>query len=57
MLRRRLIAGIAFAGLGGGLFLGPAQGFSQNPPDARADTPAADAGAEMQASITKYCTT
>jgi len=48
MARRRLIAGIAFAGLGLGLFLGPAQGFSQNPPDARAET---------QAAITKYCTT
>ena len=39
MARRRLIAGIAFAGLGLGLFLGPAQGFSQNKPDARAETP------------------
>ena len=63
MARRRLIAGIAFAGLGLGLFLGLSQGFSQNPPDARAETPAAitqnppDAGAETQAAITKYCTT
>ena len=33
MPRRRLIAVIAFAGLGVGLFQGPSQGFSQNPPD------------------------
>ncbi|MEO8256116.1 MAG: DUF1592 domain-containing protein [Acidobacteriota bacterium] len=56
MARRRLIAGLAFAGLGVGLFLGPAQGFSQNPPAARAEAPAPDA-AETQAAIAKYCTT
>jgi mono/diheme cytochrome c family protein len=63
MARRRLIAGIAFAGLGLGLFQGPSQSFtrnsqafSQNPPDARAETQAA-AAAETQAAITKYCTT
>ena len=59
MARRRLIAGIAFAGLGLGLFLGPAQGFSQNPPDARAETPRGrpPRRAETQAAIAKYCTT
>ena len=63
MARRRLIAGIAFAGLGLSLFLSPSHGFSQRPPETRADTPAAagqnppDAGAEAQAAIAKYCTT
>ena len=63
MARRRLIAGIAFAGLGLGLFMAHSQGFSQNTPDARAETPAAvtqnppDARAETQAAIAKYCTT
>ena len=41
MARRRLIAGIAFAGLGWGLFMAHSQGFSQNTPSARAETPAA----------------
>ncbi len=63
MARRRLIAGIAFTGLGWGLFLAHSEGFSQNPPGARAETPAAvtdnspDARAETQAAIAKYCTT
>jgi mono/diheme cytochrome c family protein len=63
MSRRRLTAAIAFAGLGFGLFLDPSHGFSQRPPGARGDTPAAvtpnpaDAGAETQAGITQYCTT
>jgi mono/diheme cytochrome c family protein len=63
MARRRLIAGIAFAGLGWGLFIAHSQGFSQNTPAARAETPAAvaespsDARAETQAAIAKYCTT
>jgi hypothetical protein len=48
MARTPLIAGIAFAGLGLGLFQGPSHAFSQNPPDARTET---------QAAITKYCTT
>src|SRR5436190_12175075 len=48
MARTRLIAGIAFAGLGLGLFQGPSHAFSQNPSDARTET---------QAAITKYCTT
>ena len=63
MARRRLIAGIAFAGLGLGLFMAlprvsrrtrptPAPRrrlpLQQNPPDARAET---------QAAIAKYCTT
>jgi mono/diheme cytochrome c family protein len=52
MPRRRVIAGIASAGLAMGLFLAPSQGFSQNP-DAR---PLA-ARAETQAAITQYCTT
>jgi hypothetical protein len=47
MTRRRPLAGIAFAGLALGLFLGPSQGFSQSP---------ADAGAETQAAVTEYCT-
>src|SRR3989442_1974923 len=47
MARTRLIAGIAFAGLGLGLFQGPSHAFSQNPSDARTET---------QAALTKYCT-
>jgi mono/diheme cytochrome c family protein len=63
MARRRLIAGIAFAGLGWSLFMAHSQGFSQNTPDARAQTPAAvtenppDARTETQAAIARYCTT
>ena len=63
MAQRRLIAGILFAGLGLGLFLGPSHGFSQRPSDVRTPAPAAatqnqpDARAETQASIAKYCTT
>jgi mono/diheme cytochrome c family protein len=63
MARRRLIAGIAFAGLGWGLFIAHSQGFSQNTPNTRAETPAAvtenppDARADTQAAIAKYCTT
>ena len=63
MARRRLVAGIAFAGLGWSLFMAHSQGFSQNTPDARVQTPAAatanlsDARAETQAAIAKYCTT
>ena len=63
MARRRTIARIAFAGLGLGLFLDPSHGFSQNPQDTRAATPAPspqgapDAATETQAAITKYCTT
>ncbi len=63
MARRRLLAGIAFAGLGWSLVMAHSQGFSQNPPNARAVTPAAvaenppDARAETQAAIAKYCTT
>jgi hypothetical protein len=63
MARGRLIAGIAFAGLGWGLSMVHSQGFSQNTPDARAQTPAGvtenppDARAETQAAIAKYCTT
>jgi hypothetical protein len=48
MARRRAIACIACAGLGLGLFLDPSHGFSQNPPDALAET---------QAAITNYCIT
>ena len=63
MARRRLIAGIAFAGLGWGVFIAHSQGFSQSTPAARVETPAAatanppDARAETQAAIAKYCTT
>ena len=63
MARRRLIAGIAFAGLGWGTFIAHSRGFSQNTPDARADRPAAvsenqpDARAETQSAIATYCTT
>jgi mono/diheme cytochrome c family protein len=45
----RLIAGIAFAVLGVALFLGPVQGFSQNPPAARVETPPAQPRAETAA--------
>src|SRR5688572_24366881 len=47
-MARRLIAGIAFAGLGLGLFLSPTHGFSQSPRAVPAET---------QAAITTYCTT
>src|SRR6188474_517536 len=63
MARRRLIAGIAFAGLGWSLVMAHSQGFSQNPPGARASTPAAvsdgssDARIETQAALAKYCVT
>jgi mono/diheme cytochrome c family protein len=63
MARTRLIAGLAFAGLTWGFFLVHSQGFSQDTPAARADTPAAvtenpgDARADTQAAIAKYCTT
>jgi mono/diheme cytochrome c family protein len=63
MARRRLIAGIAFAGLGWSLLMAHSQGFSQNPPGARASTPAAvtentsDARVETQAALAKYCVT
>jgi hypothetical protein len=63
MARRRFIAGIAFAALGWGLFIAHSQGFSQNTPNVRAETPASvaenplDARAETQAAIAKYCTT
>jgi len=63
MARRRLVAGIAFAGLGWGLVMSHSQGFSQNTPNSRVETPAAvtanppDARAETQATIAKYCTT
>ena len=63
MARRRLIAGIAFAGLGWGLFMAHSQGFSQNTPDASAQTPATvtanppDVRAETQATLAKYCAT
>jgi hypothetical protein len=55
MARTRLIAGIALAGLGLGLYLGPVQGFSQGPERPGSVPPGA--GAETQAAITKYCTT
>ncbi len=63
MARRRLIAGIAFAGLGWSLLIAHSQGFSQTTPGARVQTPAAvtenPSGArdETQAAIAKYCTT
>jgi hypothetical protein len=47
MARTWPAAGLAFAGLGLGLLLGPSEGFSQNPPDA---------GAETRAAVTTYCT-
>src|SRR5688572_21034452 len=63
MARRRLIAGIAFAGLGWGLVVAHSQGFSQSAPAPRAEAPAAasqnpsDARAETQAALSKYCIT
>jgi mono/diheme cytochrome c family protein len=63
MARRRLVAGIAFAGLGWSLFMAHSQGFSQNTPATPTQTPAAvtenppDARAETQAAIAKYCVT
>jgi mono/diheme cytochrome c family protein len=63
MARGRLIAGMAFAGLGWSLLMAHSQGFSQNTPNAGPQTPPAvtqnptDAGAETQAAIAKYCTT
>jgi cytochrome c553 len=63
MARKRLIAGIVFAGLVWTLVVAHSQGFSQYTPGARAETAAAiaekasDARAETQAAIAKYCTT
>jgi hypothetical protein len=63
MARRRLIAGIAFAGLGMTLILPPSHGFSQNPREAAATAPVTaaqpvpDARIETQAAMQKYCTT
>jgi hypothetical protein len=63
MARRRVLAGIAFAGLGWILLTVHSQGFSQSTPAARSETPAAvtpnpsDARVDTQAAITKYCTT
>jgi hypothetical protein len=63
MARRRVIAGVAFVGLGWGLLLSQRQGLAQDRPGARAGTPAVvapaspAAGADTQAAITKYCTT
>jgi mono/diheme cytochrome c family protein len=63
MARRRLVAGIAFAGFGWALVVAHSQGFSQNPPAAPVRTPAVatenppDARTETQAAIAKYCTT
>ena len=63
MARRSLIAGIAFAGLGWALSMAHSQGFSQNKPDSRAETPGAvtanppDVRAETQATLAKYCAT
>jgi mono/diheme cytochrome c family protein len=63
MARTRLITGIAFVVLGWGLFIAHSQGFSQNTPGVRAETPAAvtdnspDARADTQAAIAKYCAT
>jgi mono/diheme cytochrome c family protein len=63
MARKRLIAGIAFAGLGWSLLMAHSQGFAQNPPGAGASTPAAvtenssDARVETQAALAKYCVT
>jgi mono/diheme cytochrome c family protein len=55
MPRRRLIAFLAFAGLGLGLFQTPSHGFSQNPDVAR--TGAQATVTDTQAALTKYCTT
>jgi hypothetical protein len=65
MARRRVFAGIAFAGLGLGLFLTPSHGFSQNPRETATAAPAPpaavqsspDARIDAQAAISKYCTT
>jgi hypothetical protein len=63
MARRRLIAGIAFAGLGWGLVIAHSQGFSQNTPNTRAETPGTvtekplDVRADTQATLAKYCAT
>jgi hypothetical protein len=63
MARRRLIAGIAFAGLGWGLVIAHSQGFSQNTPNTRAETPVTvtekplDVRADTQATLAKYCAT
>jgi mono/diheme cytochrome c family protein len=63
MVRRRVIASVAFAGVGWSLLVAHSQGFSQSTPNPRAQTPAAvtanpsDARADTQASIAKYCTT
>src|SRR5262245_7004347 len=55
MPRGRLVAVIAFAGLGLDLFQSPSRGFSQNLPAPRADRQVAIS--ETQAAVTKYCTT
>jgi len=57
-MRGRLIAGIALAGLGLGLFQGHSQGFSENPqnPAAASADAQADSATDTQAGITKYCT-
>jgi mono/diheme cytochrome c family protein len=63
MARRRLIAGVAFAGLAWGLFISHSQGFSQNTPVARAQASPAivpnppDARTDAQSAIGKYCAT
>ena len=65
MARRRLLGGIAFAGVVWSLVLAHSQGFSQNTPDARAQAPAPatvtasppDVRAETQATVAKYCAT
>src|SRR5688572_28218528 len=63
MARRRLLAGIAFAGFGWGLLLSHTEGQAQNRPGAGAATPPAvtdsstGSNAETQAAIAKYCTT
>jgi hypothetical protein len=63
MARRRLLAGIAFAGAGWGLFIAHSQGFSQNTPDVRTQQTRIvagnrpDAAADAQAAIARYCTT
>jgi mono/diheme cytochrome c family protein len=61
MARRRLLAGIAFAGVVWSLVLAHSQGFSQNTPDARAPATVTasppDVRAETQATVAKYCAT
>ena len=60
---RRLIAGIAFAGLGLGLFLGHSQGFSQNPPEPAPNRPRPlrrtrpTPAPKRRRRIAKYCAT